>query len=92
MNAIETDNPATEPLPPCPRCGSTGVVEILYGYPTADAFEAERRGDIALGGCVIGDESPDYICRACREPLPWARPDLVQEDFLSETDARPALD
>ena len=37
--------PAT-PLPPCPRCGSTDAVEILYGYPT---FEAGTNMNLATG-------------------------------------------
>ena len=65
---------ATLDLPPCPRCGSTDAVEIVYGYPTAETFEAAERGEIVLGGCVIGPEAPDYECRACQAPLPWIFP------------------
>lgn len=57
--------------PPCPRCASRQAVRILYGYPTHEAFEASERGEIALGGCVIGEESPDFECGACGSPLPW---------------------
>jgi hypothetical protein len=32
------------PAPACPRCGSTDLVPISYGYPTAEAGEAEKRG------------------------------------------------
>lgn len=65
---------ATAPVfPPCPRCGSSGVVEIVYGLPGGEAVAAEQRDEIVLGGCLVGDESPDYVCRACDEPLPWAR-------------------
>ena len=66
-------------LPACPRCGSFGALEIVYGLPTGEAVEAAERGEIALGGCVIGEESPDYVCRTCREPLPWARPSDTKE-------------
>jgi hypothetical protein len=59
--------------PLCPRCGSADVLRIVYGYPTPEAFEAADRGDIALGGCVIGEESPAYECRACHASLPWVR-------------------
>ena len=59
---------------PCPRCGSTDAVRILYGYPSADMGEAERRGEIVLGGCMVWRESPDYECRACRSALPWVAP------------------
>lgn len=56
----------------CPRCGSAEAVPILYGMPTGDAFEAAERGEIALGGCVVGEEAPELLCRGCGVPLPWA--------------------
>lgn len=58
------------PFPPCPRCGSTEAIEIVYGYPSSEMGEAEMRGELVLGGCIVGDESPDYLCRDCRAPLP----------------------
>ena len=61
-------------LPPCPRCGSTDAVEIVYGYPTGETFEAAERGEVVLGGCVIGPEAPDYECGSCHTALPWAAP------------------
>lgn len=57
----------------CPSCSSTDARRIVYGYPTAETFEAAERGEIELGGCVIGEESPDYVCRGCGLPLPWVR-------------------
>lgn len=66
---------ATTQFPPCPSCGSTDAVEIAYGYPTTEAWEAEQRGEVVLGGCVIGPESPDYECRSCHIHLPWVRRD-----------------
>ena len=54
----------------CPKCGGK-VVEILYGEPTYEAFEASERGEIVLGGCCIsidgeGDlQSPDWQCIKC---------------------------
>ena len=64
-----------QPLPPCPRCGSTDAVEILYGYPTFEAGLAADRGEIVLGGCVVGPESAEYECRGCKSPLPWVLSD-----------------
>lgn len=50
----------------CPRCGQHAVVPVLYGYPSDEAFAAADRGEIALGGCDIGDGTPrDVRCRAC---------------------------
>ena len=59
----------------CPRCGSAESTRILYGLPTHEAFEAAQRGEISLGGCIVGPESPDYECRGCGGALPWPAPD-----------------
>ena len=55
---------------PCARCGSTDVVEIVYGLPGADLWESSQRGEIELGGCVIEPDAPDYACGSCHAPLP----------------------
>jgi hypothetical protein len=47
------------------------ALRIVYGLPIHVAFEASERGEFALGGCVIGPESPDYECRDCGTSLPW---------------------
>jgi hypothetical protein len=47
------------------------VVRIVYGYPNVRLGNAERRGEIVLGGCLVGPESPAYECRICHVPLPW---------------------
>lgn len=62
-------------LPPCPRCGSTEAIRIVYGYPTSETFEASERGEIRLGGCVIGPESPELECARCGAELPWTSRD-----------------
>ncbi len=50
----------------CPECGSADRVPIFYGYPSAALFEARRRGEVALGGCVItGDDEPARQCGGC---------------------------
>ncbi|MBA2266425.1 MAG: hypothetical protein H0W17_08535 [Chloroflexi bacterium] len=61
------------PLPPCPTCGASKAVPILYGYPTFELFVASERGEVRLGGCIIGEESPDYECGGCGNALPWVR-------------------
>ena len=58
-------------FPPCPACGATDALRIVYGYPGSELWEAERRGEIVLGGCLVGAESPEYECRSCGAPLPW---------------------
>ncbi|MCX7720652.1 MAG: hypothetical protein N2Z64_05145 [Dictyoglomus thermophilum] len=49
----------------CPKCGSKNVIPIIYGYPTSEAFEKEKRGEIILGGCVIEYDSPNWYCKEC---------------------------
>lgn len=54
----------------CPKCCGK-VVKIIYGEPSIEAFEAEERGEIILGGCSIrvDDEGnslmPDWQCKKC---------------------------
>jgi len=64
----------------CPRCGAPlKRVRVLYGYPTPEAEERAGRGEVVLGGCVIGYGEPKWACAACREPL-WSRPSAVRDD------------
>jgi hypothetical protein len=35
------------------RPGRPGFVRLLYGLPSQRAIEAERRGEVILGGCCI---------------------------------------
>jgi hypothetical protein len=57
----------------CPRCrAEIQPVPIVYGYPTPEAFAEADAGHIRLGGCMIGDESPEFECPACGGALPFA--------------------
>jgi len=58
--------------PRCPECGERGPLHIAYGYPSHEMFEAEERGEIALGGCVVDQSSPTWRCRRCRHE--WGSP------------------
>ncbi len=49
----------------CPACGSDETVEILYGMPTVEAYEAEKRGEIYIGGCCVSENDPERICKRC---------------------------
>lgn len=51
---------------PCPACQEAALVPIVYGYPDSDLFESAKRGEVALGGCVLEERDPDVQCRACR--------------------------
>ena len=56
--------------PKCPHCGSTEVIPILYGYPGDEMLEQLHRGEIALGGCCITDDQPNWRCKKCEHG--WA--------------------
>jgi hypothetical protein len=71
---VPSDTAVPSALPPCPRCGSTDAIEIVYGYPDPGMSAAAERGEIALGGCMVGPEAPEYECRGCHLQLPWVLP------------------
>jgi hypothetical protein len=51
----------------CPRCESPEVIPIIYGLPAdrEEAMKADREGKIKLGGCIVGEESPNFTCKSC---------------------------
>ena len=49
----------------CPRCRQMAGVVIVYGMPSGALFEAAGRDQLALGGCVIFEDQPDYRCLKC---------------------------
>lgn len=49
----------------CPHCGSTDSIEILYGMPTLEAYEASKRGELIIGGCCMEIGAPDRKCKGC---------------------------
>lgn len=49
----------------CPACGEKAGVNIRYGYPNHKAIEASERGEIALGGCCIGENDAERQCLKC---------------------------
>jgi len=51
----------------CPKCNSTNICEIIYGYP-ADEEEylklaAEKK--IYPGGCCVDPDNPIWHCNDC---------------------------
>jgi hypothetical protein len=46
----------------CPRCGGVAI-PIVHGLPGLELFEAADRGEVALGGCMVFDEQPEWVCR-----------------------------
>ena len=51
------------PTPPYPDCTSGEIVPILSGLPTEQGREILQRGEAVLGGCVIADADPQWVCR-----------------------------
>lgn len=49
----------------CPRCRSDKVVPVVYGMPSAELVEKSRAGRVALGGCVVFPDAPDWRCVTC---------------------------
>jgi ADP-ribosyl-[dinitrogen reductase] hydrolase len=50
----------------CPHCGETvRPVPLVFGYPTDETFEQAGRGEVALGGCVVSGDDPDWACPIC---------------------------
>jgi hypothetical protein len=60
----DLDEMTTERVDPCPKCGGW-LLPLLFGPPTPDLFETKRRGEVALGGFVIGVDDPVWECAAC---------------------------
>lgn len=54
-------------LKSCPSCSSPDVLRILYGEPNAEGAAMVARGEVVLGGCLLGEESPTWECMACRQ-------------------------
>lgn len=53
------------PRPWCKTCKANTGIPILRGEPDAEAEEARARGEVVLGGCLIGVDDPDWYCRGC---------------------------
>jgi hypothetical protein len=58
-----------ETAPACPRCGSAGSAEILYGLPalTDELKQALAEHKVVLGGCPVYAGAPRWLCLKCRE-------------------------
>ncbi|GIH17185.1 hypothetical protein [Rugosimonospora africana] len=48
-------------IPTCPDCGGPGV-PLMFGLPVREAFDAAADGQLALGGCIVDDEPPNWQC------------------------------
>ena len=57
----------TSPGRACPSCKAKAGRPILRGMPSPEVGQALAKGviDVALGGCCVSEDDPDYVCRAC---------------------------
>jgi len=49
----------------CPSCRENEGLPVVWGYPDAEDFAAESRGELILGGCVVWDLSLNRQCLKC---------------------------
>lgn len=50
----------------CPACGDGTLRPIVYGLVRdAKLREKADRGEVVLGGCQVGQNSPDWECPSC---------------------------
>jgi len=62
----------------CPKCHhDDAVVPIIYGYPMPELEEIAERGEVELGGCLVGDIDPKFACRRCRISFKFTRPEMA---------------
>ena len=49
----------------CQKCGLHETKPIMYGFPSMEMFTLAERGDIALGGCLVEMDQPNWYCSNC---------------------------
>ncbi len=49
----------------CPACRSPHVILIAHDVPGPELAELEREGQEILAGCLVGENDPEWRCRAC---------------------------
>lgn len=67
----------------CPKCKSSDVIPIMYGYPSQEAVEMAEQGKLKLGGCTvygISGDMADRFCRKCQHE--WCIGDFLAEDIV----------
>jgi len=72
----------------CPRCGARGV-PLVYGLPGRELLEASARGEVALGGCVRGDET--HRCTRCGLEFTEAARRVTEGVVVSGAPGEPAV-
>lgn len=64
----ETRNPLEEYLtqnsqPKCPKNHTDSIIPIIYGFPTEEDFQKSDSGLVALGGCELLEDAPNWYCK-----------------------------
>jgi hypothetical protein len=49
-------------VPACPVCKEPGI-PLLFGLPVPEARKAADAGQLALAGCIMPDDPPNWQCR-----------------------------
>lgn len=49
----------------CPKCGSAETCRIVYGLPSPEGRERQKRGEVHFGGCCFMGNDPEWHCNAC---------------------------
>ena len=70
----------------CPSCSENTGVDIVYGEPSVELAEQAELREIALGGCSVEPNQPNYRCMSCG--FEWDRTRQFEEAkqrWLKET-------
>ena len=53
--------------PVCPKCKSSNVARIFWGYPgDIDLYlKGVESKEIVPGGCIVTDHDPEWECNDC---------------------------
>jgi len=70
----------------CPVCMSPRIVPVIYGYPTAETDQRASRGEVILGGDIVGwgELEHTWQCRTCDRS--WAMLDDDDDDEDDDED------
>ena len=49
----------------CPACGAPCVISMMQDMPGLEVAELEREQWVTLAGSLVGENDPDWHCRAC---------------------------
>ena len=68
----------------CPKCNGD-LIEIVYGMPGPELFEAEERGEVILGGCCVFEDGPEYHCKNCNLEFSHDLKRTFESDYEKES-------